>query len=219
MGGWVKDNDYVEFKLLVPKTVPEKYIKLSEMVEKRYNLHVRTLTKKEINEGGYGHKIFRLINDTYKDLYGFSELSDRQVDQYVKMYLPLADLQMIPIVEDWNADRKLVGVGITIPSLAVALQKCRRGRLFPFGWWHLLRALKCHKTKIVDMEMIGVLPEYRMKGANALLFAHLIPLYQKYGFEWGESQVEMETNDNVQSQWQYLETILHKRRRCYKKEL
>lgn len=219
MGGWVKDNDYVEFKLLVPKTVPEKYIKLSEMVEKRYNLHVRTLTKKEINEGGYGHKIFRLINDTYKDLYGFSELSDRQVDQYVKMYLPLADLQMIPIVEDWNADRKLVGVGITIPSLAVALQKCRRGRLFPFGWWHLLRALKCHKTKIVDMEMIGVLPGYRMKGANALLFAHLIPLYQKYGFEWGESQVEMETNDNVQSQWQYLETILHKRRRCYKKEL
>lgn len=220
LGGFEKDNDYIESKLIVPKEMPEKYAKIAAFIEKRYNLHVRTLTKKEINEQGYGHKIFRLINETYKDIYGYSELTERQVDQYVKMYLPLADLDMIPIIEDWNTpDHKMIGVGITIPSLAKALQKCRRGRLLPFGWWHLLRALKQHKTKIVDMEMIGVLPEYRSKGANALMFAHLIPIYQKYGFEWGESQVEMETNDNVQSQWGALETILHKRRRCYKKKI
>lgn len=220
LGGFEKDNDYIESKLIVPKAVPEKYLKIAGFIEKRYNLHVRTLTKKEINEGGYGHKIFRLINDTYKDLYGFSELTERQVDQYVKMYLPYADLEMVPIIEDWNTpEHKLIGVGITIPSLAEALQKCRHGRLLPFGWWHVLRALKQHKTRIVDMEMIGVLPEYRTKGANALLFAHLIPLYIKYGFEWGESQVEMETNDNVQSQWDALDNIIHKRRRCYKKTI
>ncbi|MBQ9571050.1 MAG: N-acetyltransferase, partial [Prevotella sp.] len=218
--GFVKDNDYVEFKIFVPEEVPEKMRKISEMIMKRYNLHIRTLTKKEIFEGGMGKKIFGLINDTFKDLYGFSELSEKQIDQYVNMYLPLADLNLIPVVEDWTTDEhKLVGVGITIPSLSRALQKCRRGRLLPFGWWHVLRSLKMHKTNIVDLEMIGVLPEYRSKGVNALMFYHLIPWYNRYGIEWGESQVEMETNENVQSQWSYFNTVNHKRRRCYKKML
>ena len=219
LGDFEKDNDYVEFKLMVPDTVPEKYTKISRMIETRYNLHVRKFTKKDIFEGGYGSKIFELINTCFKDLYGYSELSDKQISQYIDMYLPMADLSLITGVEDWNAGKKLVAVGISIPSLSVALQKCRRGRLFPMGWWHILRALKQHKTKGVDLLLLGVLPEYRMKGANALMFSDLIPRYQAYGFEWGESQVEMETNENVQSQWQYLETILHKRRRCYKKWL
>ena len=219
LGDFEKDNDYVEFKLMVPDTVPEKYTKISRMIETRYNLHVRKFTKKDIFEGGYGRKIFELINTCFKDLYGYSELSDKQISQYIDMYLPMADLSLITGVEDWNAEKKLVAVGISIPSLSVALQKCRRGRLFPMGWWHILRALKQHKTKGVDLLLLGVLPEYRMKGANALMFSDLIPRYQAYGFEWGESQVEMETNENVQSQWQYLETILHKRRRCYKKWL
>ena len=210
----------MEYKLIVPDKVPEKYIKVAKLVEKRYNLHVRTLTRYEVLKEDYGRKIFHLINETFKDLYGFSELSDRQIDMYVSMYLPFADLRLVPIVEDWSTEEhKMVGVGITIPSLSRAMQKTRRGRLLPFGWWHLLRALKFHKTRIVDLEMIGVLPEYRVKGANALMFAHLIPIYQEYGFEWGESQVEMETNEGVQSQWQYLETIRHKRRRCYRKDI
>ena len=219
LGDFEKDNDYVEFKLMVPDTVPEKYTKISRMIETRYNLHVRKFTKKDIFEGGYGRKIFELINTCFKDLYGYSELSDRQISQYIDMYLPMADLSLITGVEDWNAEKKLVAGGISIPSLSVALQKCRRGRLFPMGWWHILRALKQHKTKGVDLLLLGVLPEYRMKGANALMSSDLSPRYQAYGFEWGESQVEMETNENVQSQWQYLETILHKRRRCYKKWL
>lgn len=219
MGGYEKDNDYVEYKIFVPETIPEKYAKIAEMIEKRYNLHVRKLTKKDVFKGGYGKKIFQLINATFKDLYGFSELSDKQIDQYVDMYLKLADLNLITLVEDWNADRKLCGVGITIPSLSRALQKCRRGRLLPFGWWHLLKAIKYHKTEGVDLLLLGVLPEYRMKGANALMFSDLIPRYQAYGFKWGESQVEMEMNENVQSQWEYLETVNHKRRRCYKKSI
>lgn len=217
LGDFEKDNDYVEFKLMVPDKVPEKYTKIAEMIQKRYDLHIRKLTKKDVFEGGYGKKMFELINTCFKDLYGYSELSERQIDQYIKMYFPLADLSLITVVEDRSADNKPVAVGITIPSLSKALQKCRRGRLWPFGWWHVLRALKAHKTEGVDLLLLGVLPEYRMKGANALMFYDLIPRYQAYGFKWGESQVEMETNENVQSQWQYLETILHKRRRCYKK--
>lgn len=112
-----------------------------------------------------------------------------------------------------------MGVGITLPSLAKALQKCRRGRLTPFGWWHILRALKFGHTKIVDLLLVGILPEYRAKGANSLLFADLIPRYVERGYEWGETHVEMEANDKVQSQWQYLDCENHKRRRCYIKEI
>lgn len=219
LGGWVKDNDYVEYRLDVPETAPEKYTKIAEMVEKRYNLHARKLTKKEIFEGGYGKKLFDLINVTYSHLYGFSELSERQIDQYVKMYFPLADLDLITVVEDGNKDNLLVGLAITIPSLTRALQKCHRGRLFPFGWWHLLRAIKFHKTEVVDLLLIGVLPEYRSKGANSLVFADLIPRYVKYGFKWGETHVEMETNESVQSQWGPLDPTMHKKRRCYRKPI
>lgn len=217
--GYEVDNKYVEYKLFVPDTVPEKYAKIAEMIQNRYNLRIKKLTKKDIFEGGYGKKIFELINSTYKDLYGFSELSEKQINQYINMYFPFADLSLITLVEDASADNKLVGIGITLPSLSEALQKCKKGRLFPFGWFHLLRAIKFHKTKIVDLLLIGVLPEYRMKGVNALIFADLIPRYQAYGFEWGETQVEMETNANVQSQWETLNPVMHKRRNCYKKVL
>ena len=219
LGGWKKDNDYVEYYLVVPEKSPEKYTKIAEMVEKRYNLHVRKLTKKDIFQGGYGKKLFDLINLTYSDLYGFSELTDRQIDQYVKMYFPFADLNLVTVIEDGNKDNQLAGLGITIPSLSRALQQCRRGRLFPFGWWHLLRAIKFHKTDGVDLLLMGFLPEYRSKGANALLFADLIPRYVDYGFKWGETQVEMESNEGVQSQWGPLDPINHKKRRCYRRSL
>ena len=218
--GFTVDNKYVEYKLIVPDTIPEKYSKIAAMIEKRYNLHVRKLTRKDIYQGGYGQKIFDLINNTYKHLYGYSELSQKQIDQYIKMYLALLDLNFVTAIEDWTTeDHKMIGIGITMPSLTKALQKCHRGRLFPFGWWHLLRAIKFHKTKIVDLLLIGIQPEYRAKGANALLFADLIPIYQKYGIEWGETQVEMEDNVAVQGQWGVLDPILHKRRNCYIKKI
>ena len=216
--GFEVDNKYVEFKIMVPDEVPEKYAKIAMMIEKRYNLHVRKLTKKDIFQGGMGQKIFDLINDTYKDLYGYSELSQKQIDQLIKSYLGFLDFNLITCIEDWTGgEHKLIGVGITMPSLAHALRKCRRGRLLPFGWFHVLRAIKMHKTNIVDLLLIGILPEYRAKGANALLFADLIPWYQKYGIEWGETQVELETNAGVQGQWGALTPVMHKRRKCYKK--
>ena len=219
MGGWVKDNDYVEFYMEVPDKVPEKYARIAELVESRYNLHVKKLTRREVIKEHYGRKLFDIINRTYGDLYGFVTLTDRQVEQYVNMYFPLADLNLITAPVDGNKNDEVVGMGITIPSLSHALQKCRRGRLLPFGWWHLLRAIKWHKTDGVDLLLVGFLPEYRAKGANALLFADLIPRYIDYGLKWGESQVEMESNEHVQSQWGPLNPVNHKRRRCYKKTI
>ncbi|GAA6529912.1 MAG: N-acetyltransferase [Prevotella sp.] len=215
--GFVKDNDYVEYYLKVPEKIPDKYTRIAKVVEDRYHLRIKKLTKKDIFKGGYGRKIFELINETYSGLYGYSELSDAQITQLIQSYFPFIDLSLVTLIEDASADNKLAGIGITMPSLSRAMQKCHRGRLLPFGWWYVLRAIKWHKTEGVDLLLLGFLPEYRKKGANSLLFADLIPRYQAYGFKWGESQVEMESNEGVQSQWGPLNPINHKRRRCFKK--
>ena len=222
MEGYEKDNDYVEYKVFVPKEgMPDKMRRVAELTMERYNLRVKKLTKQEVfGPEKYGHRVFDVINRTFGHLYGYSTMSEKQIDEYVEMYFKFLDLNMVTLIEDHSLpDHPVIGVGITLPSLTRALQKCRNGRLLPFGWWHIVRALKFHKTDIVDCLLIGVLPEYRSKGANALLFYDLIPIYQKHGFLWGETHVEMETNGKVQSQWGYFDHEQHKRRRCYKKAL
>ena len=222
-GGYEKDNDYVEFKLVVPEKgqMPEKFKKIAEMVMKRYNLHPAHPKRSQVfGKEQIGRKVLDVVNKTFGHLYGYSQMTEAQIDEYLKMYFPMLDMNLVCLIEDWNTpNHEIVGVGISITSMTRALQKCRRGRLWPFGWWHCLRALKFHKAEGVDLMLVGILPEYQQKGANALLFYDLIPRYQAYGFKWGETNVEMETNEKVQSQWQYLEHTQHKRRRCYKKNL
>ena len=212
--GFQKDNDYLEYKVKVPEVVPDKFAKITEMVRKRYGLRVHKFTRNELLKQGLGHEVFRLLNATYKDLYGFSELSDFQVDKLVNDYIRIADLNLVTAIMDGD---KMVGFGITFPSFSRALQKTRDGRFLPFGWWHLLKVLKWHKTPIVDLLLIGVLPEYRPKGANALIFDDLIRQFQAYGFEWAITGPQMETNEGVLSQWQYLEHETVRRHRCYRK--
>jgi GNAT superfamily N-acetyltransferase len=213
--GFRKDNDYLEMKVKVPEVVPDKFAKLTEMVKKRYGLRVHKFTRRELIEQNYGRQVFQLLNATYKDLYGFSQLSETQVDKLVNDYIKIADLNLVTAIMDGD---KMVGFGITFPSFSKALQKTRDGRFLPFGWWHLLKILKWHKTPIVDLLLIGVLPEYRSKGANALIFDDLIRQFQAYGFEWAETGPQMETNEGVLSHWQYLESINHRRHRCYRKK-
>ena len=222
MEGYEKDNDYVEFKVFVPKEgMPDKMKRVAELCMQRYNLHVPQMKRSQVfGPEQYGQKVLDVVNKTFSHLYGYSQMTQKQIDVYVEQYFKFFDMNMICVIEDWNLpDHPVIGVGITIPSLSRALQKCRNGRLWPFGWWHVIRALKFHKTDIVDCLLIGILPEYRAKGANALLFYHLIPVFQKYGFKWGESHVEMEANEKVQSLWTYFDHEQHKRRRCYKKQL
>lgn len=216
MGGWQKDNDYLEYKIRVPEQVPDKFGKIAEMVEKRYNLKVRKLTSRELVQGGYGKQIFNMVNATYKDLYGYSELSESQINEYVDSYIKKADMNLVTTVVDMNEGGKLVGFGVSFPSFARAMQKTRNGKLLPFGWWHVLKALKYHNTDTVDLLLIGVLPEYRSKGANALIFNDLIPRFLQYGFRWAEAMPQMESNENVRSQWQYLDAEQHRRHRVFK---
>ena len=219
MGGWQKDNDYMEYLVKVPEVVPDKFSKLAAMIEKRYNLHTRKFTSRELVEEGRGREIFHMINDTYKNLYGYSELSEHQINQLVDAYIKKADLNLVTGVEDGNDNNKLVGFGITFPSFARAMQKSHNGSLWPLTWWRVLRALKWHKTDTVDLLLIGVLPEYRAKGANALIFNELIQRFQDYGFKWAEAMPQMESNLGVQSHWQYLDSRQHRRHRCFCKEI
>ena len=214
--GYEKDADWVEFKIYIPDAIPDKHKRISEIIMRKYGLKiVKPQSTKEINK--YGQAIFDLMNEAYSPLYGYSALSPRQIQQYIKMFLPILDLRMVTLVVD--AEDHVIAVGISMPSLSEALQKAK-GRLLPFGWWHLLKLIFMKKyPKVLDLLLVAVKPEYQNKGVNALLFYDLIPVYQQLGFEYAESNPELEVNDKVQAQWEYFKTVQHKRRRAYKRNI
>jgi len=214
--GFEKEADWVEYKLTVPDKLPEKFVRISEIILQKYNLKIKKLKRSEIKEKNYGQKIFDLINEAYAPLYGYSKMTQGQINQYIKTYLPLIDLRMVSLVEDEAGE--LVAVGISMPSLSKALQKAK-GKMLPFGWFHLLKALFVKKPDVLDLLLVGVKPEYQSKGVNALLFYDLVPTYQKMGFKYGESNPELELNKKVQAQWSAFESVQHKRRRAFRKSI
>lgn len=214
--GYEKDTDWIEFLFSVPEKVPEKIERIANMVEKRFGLKAAKFKSNRELERRYGKEIFELINKSYAPLYGFSALDDRQIEQYIKMYLPLVDRRMIALITD--KDDKLVGVGITIASLAEALQKAK-GRLFPFGWFHIAKALFLKRPTRLDFLIVAIDPEHQGKGVNAMIINEILPNYIKMGFKDIESNPELESNEKVQAQWEIFEKEQHKRRRAYKKSI
>jgi GNAT superfamily N-acetyltransferase len=213
--GYAKDQDWQEFKIYIPDEVPEKHLRIGEIARKKYGLKILKFKKrKEI--WPYAYRIFDTLNKAYAPLYGFVELSAKQIDYYINMYIPMLRLDMITLIIR-EADDVVVGFGITMPNLSRALQKAG-GSFLPFGFIPLLKALYA-KPKVVDLYLIGVIPEYRNKGVNALLFNDLIPLYKKLGVVYAESNPELETNNAVQSQWDYFRREHHKTRRIFIKHL
>ena len=213
--GYAKDSDWMEFVMEVPEEIPEKYNRIADIVKRKYGLRVLKYSNRKRIKEEYGHALFDLINDTYKDLYQYSPLTERQIDKYINDYLNLLNLDLLTLIID--KDRKLVGVGISMPSMSRALQKSK-GKMLPFGWYHLLKGLKGVNDR-VDLMLVAVAPEYQNKGVNALLFQDLIPQFIKYGYRYAESNPEMETNSKVQSQWEYFNRRQHRRRRSFYKNL
>ena len=214
--GYVKETGWVEYRITLPEVMPENHIRFSEIIKERYGLKVRKLSRRQIRKEDYGRKLFKLINETYCVLYGYSLLSDRQIDQYVDLYLSLVDTDMLTFVEDKNGD--LIGAGISIPSLSEALQKCN-GEIFPFGWWHLLKTIFFKKPDTLDLLLIGVRPDYQSKGVNSLIFCDLFQNYKRLGFKYAETNANLETNAKVQAMWNPFEKELHKRRWVFGKEI
>ncbi len=214
--GFAKDADWVEFLLKIPEKKWEKAERVAAIVERKFGL--RTLRCKSRSELAkrYGYQLFALVNECYAPLYGFTPLTDKQIDQLIKMYLPVIDLRLISLVVD--KDDNLVGMGVSIYSLAEALRKSR-GRMLPFGWWHLLKALFVKPSKRLDFLLVAVKPEYQSKGVFALIFNEMLDNFMKLGIVDVESNPELETNHKIQSQWSEFEKEQHKRRRAFKKEL
>ena len=215
--GFEKDADWVEFKIYVPKdgVLPDKFVRIAQIVQKKFNLKVKKYTDRKKLRDDYGQALFQLVNEAYDKLYGYVPLTPRQIDHYIGEYLGILRLDNVSVVTD--ADDQLVAVGISMPSLSAALRKCG-GKLFPFGWWHLLRAIKGH-SKVVDLLLVAVKPEYQNKGVNALLFNDLEPIYHQCGYEYADSNPELELNENVQRQWEYFEHTQHRRRRAWRRSL
>ena len=214
--GYTKETGWVEYRITIPEEMPENHIRFSEIVKERYGLKTRKLSRRQIRKEDYGRKLFKLISETYCVLYGYSLLSDKQIDQYVDLYLSLVDTDMLTFVEDKEGE--LIAAGISIPSLSEALQKCN-GEIFPFGWWHLLKAMFLKKPDTLDLLLIGVRPDYQSKGVNSLIFCDLFQNYKKMGFKYAETNANLETNAKVQAMWHPFEKELHKRRWVFGKEI
>ena len=213
--GFVKDADWIEMLITIPKDIPEKMVRISNLVAQRYNLTTIKYTNRKQLVADYGDAIFKLINVAYDDIFGYSPLSDKQIKHYIKMYLPFLPLKDLALAVDKDT-RELIAVGISIPSMAKALIQ-NRGRLLPMGWKPLLRAFK--HNDVVDLMLIAVKPEFQNKGVNSLLFTDLIPCFNEYGYKYAESNRELELNSKVLKQWEYFERDQHKRRRAFTKEI
>ena len=214
--GFKKEVDWLQIRVNIPATVPARYARTAQYVREQVGLRVIKVTSKDIGKGDYGKKIFGLLNDAYKPIFGFSSLSEKQIDQFVKKYLGLIDKKLIPLVV--NEKDELVGVAITMGCLSRAMRKAR-GRLWPTGWWHLLKALKWRSEESAEMLLIAVRPDYQGMGVNALFFDDLIPIYNEYGFKWAETGPQLEDNVRELSQWKPLKPEFVKRRRCYFKQI
>lgn len=213
--GYVKDVDWVEYRVTVPAEVPEKFQRIADIVKKKYNLRsVKFTSRRKIKEM-YGQALFDLINEAYDGLYGYSPLNQRQIEYYIDKYLGIVRLDCLSVIVD--ADDRLVALGLSMPSMSQALRKSK-GKMLPFGWYHLLNGIY-GRNDVVDLLLIAVRKEYLSKGVNAMIFADLIPIFNKEGFKEAESNIELEGNESVRQQWDYFPHRQHRRRRAFRKQI
>lgn len=211
--GYKKDTDWVEYQILMPDDIEDWFNRPAKLVAARYHLHQADIsTKKKMVS--YFPQCARVLNETYRDIHGFSELSEGQIDDLIKQFVPNLNTDFVSIILD-ESD-KVVAFGISIPSLSKAMQKCH-GKLFPFGFRHILHALKHNDT--VDLLLIGISDQYKNKGLNAMIFDRVSHAIHGYGIKYLESTRELEDNNSVQNMWNRFENRLHKRARCYIKDL
>ena len=214
--GLQKGADWLEMYVTLPDELPEKFIRLNDIVKQRYGLRVEFAKNARDMKQNRAKAIFDLLNTCYADLYGFARLSDRQIDKYVNDYISFADMSLIPLI--YNGQNELVGCALMIPSLAKALVKSR-GKLFPFGWWHLVKALYLKHDDTIEFLLIAIRPDYQAKGVNSLIVSSLVPIFKAKGYKYAETNCELEDNHKVLNFWNSVEHIIHKKRRAFVKEI
>ena len=212
--GYHKDIDWKEYLVTIPDELPEKFLRIADIVKKKYKLSVKKFkTRKEVVKN-YALKIFDLLNTCYSHLYGYTKLNEKQIAFYIKLYFSFFRLDTLSIVVNEKDD--VVALGISMPSFTRALQKAK-GSLFPLGWFYMLQAL--YKNDLVDLYLMAVHPDYQNKGVNSIVFSELGTNFIKNGYKFAESNPELETNTRMSLQWESFEYVNHKKRRVYIKDL
>ena len=213
--GLKKNVDWVEYRITIPEET-DRFTRMADVIATRYDLHLRIFknNRELLKEGA--HDIFKLLNACYANLYGFSHLDDAQVQKLIDDYIPFVDVNLLPTIYD--KDGNMVGCAIMIPSLAKAIQKAK-GRLFPFGWWHLVKALYLKYDDTIEFLLVGISPEFRGKGLNAMIVSSVFPYMKKKGFKYCETNANLESNLSIQSMWKTFDHKLVKRRRAYLKDI
>ncbi len=214
--GLRKEADWIEFQIRPPKEAPERMQRVSKLVEDRYKLHVVKVKSVRELKKRYGYSYFDVLDSAYQKLYNYQPMTDKQKRYYCKMYFPLLNFDFVTMVA--NEKDEIVAVGLGMPSLSAALRKCK-GRLFPFGWYHLLKALRAKKMTDFDLLLIAVRPDYQDKGVASLIFTEMTPYFTKYGIERVETTAILETNTKNLANFIIFDHIQHKRRRAFIKEL
>ncbi len=214
--GFEKDTDWIEYKVTIPEEFPERMARVGKIISQRSNVRVRHLTRKIVREEDYGHKVFDCINACYKDLYNFTVLPSHMAEKYLGFYLSILDLRYLSMLE--NEKGELVAFGISMPTIVHALQKCR-GKLFPFGWWHLAKSMFLKHEEGIELLLVGVHPDYQNSGINSLIFMDLFQRFHDGKFVWAETNAILEDNYKNQSQFKDFNPECRKRRRSYIKKL
>ncbi len=213
--GFNKAADWLQIRFPMPDKIPARYARVAQYAREEFGLKVVKKSKKEIYNG-YGQKIFELLNQAYAPLFGYSPFSPEQTEEFLKKYVPFLNMKMQTLIE--NSKKELICVAITIADFSEGLKKSN-GKIFPKGWYHLLKALKWKHSDKAELMIIGIRPDMQGLGINAMVFEHLIPIYNKMGIKWCETGPQLETNFRELSQWKPLNPQLVKRRRCWKRKI
>lgn len=213
--GYEKEADWLHIRFQVPEDIPARYARVSNLTKEMFGLKVVKKTKKDLFHG-YGIKVFELLNAAYAPLFGFSPFSHEQIKEFLLKYVPLLNMKMLTFIE--NEKDELICVAITVADFSEGLKKSK-GKVFPKGWYHLLKALKWKTSDKAELMIIGIRPDMQGLGINAMVFDHLIPIYNKLGIKWCETGQQLENNVRELSQWKPLHPQTVKRRRCWQKKI
>ena len=214
--GLTKEADWIEIQVYPPKTVPERLDRIAEIVKQRSHVRVDKVKNSRELERKYGIEYMDVIDEAYQKLYNFQPMTDAQKNYYKKIYFPILNFDFVTIVV--NEKDEIVGVGLGMPDISKALRKCG-GKLFPFGWYHILKALKAKKIEVFNLLLIAVRPDYQGSGVNALFFQDQIPRMAEYGMKVLETTSILETNAKNIANFTQFDHKQHKRRRAYIKSI
>jgi len=212
--GFEKEIDYLEFRAKVPREMPERLFNLAERLKQRSSLKVVECNSKRKLIKKYAFPIFELLDETFAEIYGSVPTTDRQTEYYTKKYSMFLDPRLCKVVV--NPDNELVGFIISMPSMSRAFQKAR-GRILPFGWFHILMGLR--QREVLDFYLAGVKKKYRGMGVDFMLVLAVAKNAMKMGFETAESNVELETNTKIHAQWKFFDHYQARRRRIFRKSI